>query len=276
MKKLDTTPITTSVGFPPKEGTWQHLQEAHQETTSANLRGQIRGMTADSSQAYILHGCEYRVSSGNYTVTAGAIFYNGEVYLVDAVSSTTVPTLPTKVIAKITTTYFTNAIADPVTMSDTSTENMHEIRKIVIENGTSSTTGYIADFVGMPYAPNSGATEDSYTTGVQFFSDRNYYGDLTATTGANITFAFYTNTALGSRIVLKGTVNNTYSVTATTGSTDTIDVIKISDGSITNIGTSTTGDIIPTVGSNTDFYLEIEYVGKMGTSNHYVTIKAYY
>lgn len=146
MKKLTAGDhITTSAGFPMKGGTLDFLQEAHQETTAAVVDGLLRDNTADT----ILYGCIYADDGVNYTVTAGAIYSSGEVFLVDAVGSTALPTGSDLVIYKLVTTQFTDATADPVTYTDAVTYNVHDIRKIVIGTGTSGTSGYIGDFADL-------------------------------------------------------------------------------------------------------------------------------
>jgi hypothetical protein len=66
-------------------------------------------------------------------VTAGAVFYAGEVYQVDAVSITAGPGV---LLGTITVS---NGIADPHTFTDATTHNVHNVRKMVITLGTSGT-----------------------------------------------------------------------------------------------------------------------------------------
>lgn len=133
MKKLLTTFITSTVSQPIRQGTLNHLQEAHQETAIA-LAKTIIGNSYSSGIMYILHGCVATgTDPGVRTFTAGAIFYNNEIYLVDAVSFTS--TGGNVAICKIVETFVGGV--DPVIFTDGSTHNVHAVRKIVISAGTS-------------------------------------------------------------------------------------------------------------------------------------------
>lgn len=138
MKILDVTPISASAQMPIKKGTLQFLQDAYKEVINAILRGTIGG-SYSASTYYILHGCVNSGAGSNYVISAGAIFLNGEIYLVDAVTFTTtggqVP-----VMNIVTTQYTTNA--DPVTFTDGVAYNVHDIRKIAISAGTASGNEY--------------------------------------------------------------------------------------------------------------------------------------
>jgi len=138
MKILDVTPITSSAQMPIKKGTLQFLQDAYKEVINAILRGTIGG-SYSASTYYILHGCVNSGVGSNYVISAGAIFFNGEIYLVDAVTFTTtggqVP-----VMNIVTTQYTTNA--DPVTFTNGVAYDVHDIRKIAISAGTASGNQY--------------------------------------------------------------------------------------------------------------------------------------
>ena len=143
MKKLiANTYITSSVGFPVKGGTWDFLQEAHQETAKAIVDGLLQGSSSDT----IIYGCEYSDDGVNYTVTAGAIYHSGEIFLVDAVGSTALPTGSDLVIYKLATTFATSSDKDPVSFAGGGSNNVHSIRKIVIQTGTAATSGYLGDY----------------------------------------------------------------------------------------------------------------------------------
>lgn len=138
MKILDVTPITSSAQMPIKKGTLQFLQDAYKEVINAILRGTIGG-SYSASTYYILHGCVNSGVGSNYVISSGAIFFNGEIYLVDAVTFTTtggqVP-----VMNIVTTQYTTNA--DPVTFTNGVAYDVHDIRKIAISAGTASGNQY--------------------------------------------------------------------------------------------------------------------------------------
>lgn len=138
MKILDVTPISSSAQMPIKKGTLQFLQDAYKEVINAILRGTIGG-SYSASTYYILHGCVNSGAGSNYVISSGAIFFNGEIYLVDAVTFTTtggqVP-----VMNVVTTQYTTNA--DPVTFTNGVAYDVHDIRKIAISAGTASGNQY--------------------------------------------------------------------------------------------------------------------------------------
>jgi hypothetical protein len=103
------------------KATFEHLQEAILESTSDILYGilaQVSGVTA-------LFGCVNSGSGSNYIISAGSVYYNGEIYKVDAFSGTAgggqVPVLT------LATTY---RAGDPVKYSDNNNYNTHAIRKL--------------------------------------------------------------------------------------------------------------------------------------------------
>ena len=138
MKILDVSNITSSAQMPVKKGTLQFLQDAYKELANAILRGTIGGGYSASTY-YILHGCANTGVGSNYIISAGAIFFNGEIYLVDGTTFTTTGgQVPVMNIA--TTQYTTDA--DPVTFTNNVQYNIHDIRKIVISAGTASGNQY--------------------------------------------------------------------------------------------------------------------------------------
>lgn len=133
MKRLSTTPISDTAQMPIKKGTLEFLQDAYKECTDSLVKA-IVGNSYDPSKAYVLYGCVDSGTGDNHIITAGAIFFNGEVYLVDATTfTTTSPNVPVLTIA--TTQFYTDA--DPVIFTDTTSHNVHDIRKIVIASGAS-------------------------------------------------------------------------------------------------------------------------------------------
>jgi len=140
MKKLSLTGITDSAQLKIKTGTLQFLQDANYEAFQAIVIGAI-GANYSATTAYIIYGVKNSGSGLSYNISAGAIFYGGEIYLVDAVTFTASGS-QVAVLSIVTTQYTANA--DPVTLTDSSVVNVHNIRKIVISAGTSGST--IADF----------------------------------------------------------------------------------------------------------------------------------
>jgi hypothetical protein len=111
--------------------THQHYNEMIDELTKAF--GET--IVSDSSVISILWGC---VNSGTGTgigdsaiISAGAVYYNGEIYQVPAF---TTASIVNGLKGTITISYTS---ADPVTFSDNSTHNVHEIKTIVISDEAS-------------------------------------------------------------------------------------------------------------------------------------------
>lgn len=141
MKKILTDGITGGIGQPVKSGTLEHLQNAYKELFDIAVKTIQGGEIADSVPR-TLYGVGNNGSGANYDITAGAVLYNGQVYLVPA----TTFTAATGAVFVITTSYNTGATADPVTMTDGSFRNVHQNQIIEVVDGDSSTPGYIADF----------------------------------------------------------------------------------------------------------------------------------
>ena len=139
MNKLIASDISAGSMMPIKKGTIDFLQLAYQQPLSA-LAQRIIGTNYDPTKAYVLYGLTG--SSGN--ITAGALFFNGEVYLCDGDSSG----LPcgggnVSVLNIAITNYSSDA--DPVTFSDGSVYNIHNIRKVAISCGASG-SGDVCDY----------------------------------------------------------------------------------------------------------------------------------
>lgn len=132
MKKIDLSNISTNLGMPIKSGVLSHLQSAYQEVIDAIVKGNIGGVY-DATKFYVLYGCVNSTIAPIYTVSAGAIFFNGEIYLVDAFTFTASDTA----VGTITTSFFSGANADPITFTDSVARNVLQIRKIVFADATS-------------------------------------------------------------------------------------------------------------------------------------------
>jgi hypothetical protein len=154
MKKLLTNSITTSIGFPIKSGTLDHLQSAFQEPI-AELAKCFFGNSYDQTKVYILNGLVNSGSGSTYNISAGSVLFNGEVYLVDAVTLTVSGSnIP---VGTIATTYYTASNADGVEFTDGVVRNVHAIRKIVIAAGLSgSGDANYTDFIDYKYRPQGG------------------------------------------------------------------------------------------------------------------------
>lgn len=133
MRNLKTSDITSSAQLYLKKGTIDHLQLSYKEAIDSLARGVVQNYLPNT--VYRLYGC---VNNGNlvdYNITAGAVFYNGEIYLVDAAIFSV--TGANVAVGTIATTFFTDPTADPADFTDGNTRNIHEIRKVVIAGGLS-------------------------------------------------------------------------------------------------------------------------------------------
>lgn len=142
MRILDVSAITDSKQFFPKQGTLQFLQDAYKEQLNNLAQSLIQGLgnTYNPSLVYVLWGCVNTGSGSTYNISAGAVLYNGEIYSVPAVNLTTSGNVP---VANISIAQYTTN-ADPITYSDGSNGNIHNIRTISIGLGTSGST--ISDY----------------------------------------------------------------------------------------------------------------------------------
>jgi len=140
-KVIDLSAVTDASRIAIKQGTLAFMQDAHKETTAATIIALI-GAGYNPATVYVLYGCVNTGVGLNYIISAGAIFYNGEVYNVDATAFTvTGSNVPVFTIA--VTQFTTNA--DPMTFTDGTVRNIHNIRKIVISAGASGSG--IADYL---------------------------------------------------------------------------------------------------------------------------------
>lgn len=140
MKILNTAPITNSSQFPVKKGTLAFLQLAYQEAIAAQMVSLI-GPTYNPATVYVMFGVVNSGTAPSYSITAGAAFYNGEVFYIDAAAFTASGS-NVAVFSIAQTQYTTDA--DPVTFSDAVVRNVHDIRKLVISQGASGSG--IADY----------------------------------------------------------------------------------------------------------------------------------
>ena len=156
MRKYNISYINAAAGAPLKSGSVEHLQLAHQETMAADIINQI-GIEYDATKVYRLYGAQLTSGSGDYyTTSEGAVFYNGEVFLVDTVggAGTNMPDYIGMTIS--VSQYTTNA--DPVQFSDLTTHNIHDIRKMIYcNNATPPVINVPYDYItNYPYTYNAG------------------------------------------------------------------------------------------------------------------------
>lgn len=145
MKNLDYTPITNSAQFFPKKGTLAFLQLAFQEGFAELIKSLI-GLTYNTSTIYVLRGVINTGTYPTYIISEGVVFYNGEFFLLDA-TSFTASGINVAVFSIIQTQFTTDA--DPVTFSDSTVHNIHNIRKMQL-TGAASGSG-LADILSAFY-----------------------------------------------------------------------------------------------------------------------------
>lgn len=164
MKKIKTTDISTSAAMPVKQGTLDHLQSAYTEMLAA------LSLSLNPTLLGSLYGCRLTQSGSNWSLTAGAVYYLGEIYICDSASG--ILGVGENIYGTITTTNLTAANADPVEFSNGLTYNVHEIRKIVWSSGTTGIlfstidANRIGTFTVIPYdAANMTANVGTWTIG---------------------------------------------------------------------------------------------------------------
>lgn len=140
MRILDISAVTDTSEIPIKQGTLQFLQDAYKEIVTAALCA-TRASDYDPSIVYILYGIINTATAPFYSITAGAVFYQGEIFLVDAANFTA--TGSNVAVFNIVISQYT-VYADPTTFTDGVDRNVHDIRKMQITQGLSGSA--LADY----------------------------------------------------------------------------------------------------------------------------------
>lgn len=140
MRKFITTNIVDPVKAPLTEKALRHINEIPNDLGSSLVKSMIGTYT--TNDLIVLEGCVVVANiGGTSTVTAGSIFYNGEIYLVDANASISSPA---------NTLYWeaVNTLVDgaQTTFSDAVAYDFLSIRKLRLVNGISG--GGLADYNG--------------------------------------------------------------------------------------------------------------------------------
>ena len=281
MKILDVTMVTDSKQFFPKEGTLVFLQDAYKEQLSNLAQSLISGLgnAYSSSTVYVLWGVVNSGSGSNYVISAGAVFYNGEIFSVDAVSLTVSGgNIP---VANIVTTQYT-VNADPVTFSDSTTANIHNIRKVSIGSGTAgSGISNYTDFVALNFVTPSQVLIKGGTTAFipTISTDPATKGYVDSALGVKcIVIAYYTNT--GSTVTIQkqsGTLGIT-GVRISTGYYRITHNIGNTNYFVTFIGKNSTSAIAPkslTTISNDYFEITLSDDSSLNDGDFYFQIWSY-
>jgi hypothetical protein len=143
MKKIKTTDIIAGSAMPLKSGSLDHLQSAYQEPLIDIIQTFEAKNDTEAFPNYstpiIMYGCRWTGTG----VSQGVVVYGTEIYRCQAVNITL--GVGQVVIGTITTTYLTATNADPVIFSDSTSNNLHEIRQIVWSAGTTGSGDFDLD-----------------------------------------------------------------------------------------------------------------------------------
>jgi hypothetical protein len=145
MKKLDTTKESSTSWSPYKAETKQFVQDSYAEIFNALVLSKIKNnYTANS--VVCLYGCVNTGTGTTYIISEGAVYCNGEVFLV--------PALPSTVLASgavFNLSDVADGTADPTNFSDNAIWNIHRVRTAVIANGATG-TGTLSGTSGSDFA----------------------------------------------------------------------------------------------------------------------------
>lgn len=137
MKKFKTDQISGNAKAPILKATLDQWNENSLELSNSLVLAGLFSYTTDD--VVILHGCVVDDNiPGTSTVTAGAIYYNGEIFQVEAAS---IPSAANTLVWNKVTTYRSG---DPVGWMDGTPRDQHRQDKFVLSNAASGSG--IADF----------------------------------------------------------------------------------------------------------------------------------
>jgi hypothetical protein len=130
MKKVKFTDISSTSAMPFKSGTLAHLQAAYQESDLDMIQMLIAQNDTEVNPAVlaprIMYGCRKVGSS----ISIGCVVYGDEIFRCFATTGLT-PGVGQTIVGTVTTTNITAANYDPALFSDGTSNNVHEIRRIV-------------------------------------------------------------------------------------------------------------------------------------------------
>lgn len=152
MKKVLSNNIAATQAQPYIQKTHEWYTAMTQEATESLARCVVK----DNSDFTILYGCENTGILPAVTISAGAVFYNGEMYLCPAFSTLTIVDT---IVGTITTSY---SSVDPILFTDNNSYNVHQVKTIVWSDSTSGSGD--VDFLDLVNAIPKGLSDD-YTTG---------------------------------------------------------------------------------------------------------------
>lgn len=207
MKKIITSNISSSVGLPLLGRSIDFMQENVQEQAVSLAYSNLN--TSDDSIPIALYGCVGTFSTvvftnDTYTITKGAILYNGEIYQVPAMSATRASISETIVFRVDTNTYQSG---EPTLYTDGTSINTNQNRTIKIYNGMTGTG--IVDAINLKYLNSV-----NYTDGITGVSE--IFQSITPTVNAGTTWGNIT-----AKIQKKNSLillNANFSISQTSGS----------------------------------------------------------
>jgi len=138
MRILSNTDITNTAQLPIKKGTIKFLQDAHKETVISLVKAMV-GSSYSNLTPYVLFGCVDSGSGLSHNISEGAIVILDEIYQIDAVAFTSASG-EVPILNFLVQQYTTDA--DPVTFTDLSVHNVHNIRKYEIVSGASGSGAF--------------------------------------------------------------------------------------------------------------------------------------
>jgi hypothetical protein len=157
MRKVNVSDINSAAGMPIYRGTIEHMQLSHMEETAAIAKSLI-GITYDETKCYRLYGGELTNAYGDfYYNNAGAFLYQNEIFLVDEIPSISPVAFNEGIGLTVSTTQYTT-FADPVTFSDLTVKNVHDIRKMVYFNTLTQSVPFPINYLKPEYITVSVST----------------------------------------------------------------------------------------------------------------------
>lgn len=135
--RIKTSDITASAGLPLKKGSIDLINNEFQLLGS--YTGQMFGKIGSgiANNAAIINGLVPTITGSSYAFTAGVVFYYGEFFSVPAATiNVTGGNVP---ILTVVVNYVMGVDSDPVTFTDGSSHNVHQLRTMTISAGSSGT-----------------------------------------------------------------------------------------------------------------------------------------
>ena len=203
MRYIDNEYINSSVGMPYVKGMFAHNAQAMKDLAEACLKTVSRS-DLNTSTTYILYGCKTSTSGLTTYVSAGALLYYNDTIgigasweiLLSPTQSFTSPSVGHVITCSLLKSYYTGTGADPVTFSDSSTQNVHVINTAKFQTGTSG-SGSICDFGSLVAFPVIGSL-DAWTN-ITIATP----GSFATISGHKAQYTFD-----GQRVTFRGLINN--------------------------------------------------------------------